>query len=168
MRSAIVLFLASWAVVATGAHSEATNCLGTTPADCQRSEIVGGDYAMRSFAGGNFSNALVRDVSFAQSDLVVSVFDGARLESVNFREANLVGASFSGATLIEVIRGSFSRERGAPCATQARSFWYGGEPALVRSPPPCAMPAVAFSRKRLLAGSILLTRLPAANFVNAS
>lgn len=102
MRSAIVLFLASLATVATGAHSEATNCLGTTPADCQRSEIVGGDYAMRSFAGGNFSNALVRDVSFAQSDLVVSVFDGARLESVNFREANLVGASFSGATLKDV------------------------------------------------------------------
>lgn len=92
------------AMCATGVQAEAEGgtCLSTAPADCQRSEIIGGNYADRSFSGGNFSGATVRDATFARSELGVTMFDGARIERVNFSGANLVGSSFSKARLSEV------------------------------------------------------------------
>ena len=87
------------AVVVLGPQAEAAaqDCLGTSPLDCQRVDIVDSDLSGRSMFGANFRAATLTDVNFSKSGLVVALFDRAKLDSVTFDGANLRGASFTGA-----------------------------------------------------------------------
>ena len=70
--------------------------------NCENCSLSSGDFTGHQLMGVDLSKASISDVSFANANMTIGVFDGANFSNVSFAGTNLRGATFVNASLSNV------------------------------------------------------------------